>query len=44
MKKIKKIRELKGQFRVIELAFEEPVGYCNLIKTIEEDEIIYGKI
>ena len=41
--KNKKVKELKGEFRVIELDFGEPVGYCNLIKTTEEDEIIYAK-
>lgn len=27
----------------LEVALEEPIGYCNLINTTDEDEVIYAK-
>lgn len=38
-----KIIKLKGDFEVVELEFDYPVGHCNLISTKESDEIIYAK-
>lgn len=38
-----KIIKLKGDFEVVELEFDYPVGHCNLISTKESDEIIMQK-
>ena len=38
-----KVIRLKGDFEVVELEFDYPIGYCNLVSTKESDEIVYAR-
>ena len=33
----------KEQVEKLEVVFDEPIGYCSLVETTDEDEIVYAK-
>lgn len=39
----KKVQAISKDFEIIEIDFETPIGYCNLVEVKDEDEIIYAR-